>query len=358
MATSPQAWRDRLPAAPLAVGALATLALMLADALVRDAAQPPRGDELIYERMADAPFEEHTFPFAYRIGLPLLVHVLPFGHEASFGAIAWLASGASAALLYVLLRRFGVRAWLAVALGLALVLSPPLLLVALRQGRNPDALAVLAMFAGTLCVVDRRPRALAVVLLLGATVRETTLFLVPFAYAMWAQRPLDREALKRVALAAAPALVAYAAIRGLVPTVGRERVLGYDEGPIAGRLEVLEAARDQWWEQTRRVASAFGPLWLCLPFAVRDMRFARAGLVVLGLTAASCLFALDWGRILFLAAPVAYVAGGWVLERHRRAAAVVLAAFAAMNAGYAIHMQSGGVVDGIDRAAPPPYPVR
>ncbi|HVE68079.1 MAG TPA: hypothetical protein VNB64_05805 [Solirubrobacteraceae bacterium] len=358
MATSPQAWRDRLPAAPLAVGALATLALVLADALVRDAAQPPRGDELIYERMADAPFEEHTFPFAYRIGLPLLVHVLPFGHETSFGVLAWLASGACAGVLYVLLRRFGVRAWLAVGLGLALVLSPALLLVSLRQGRNPDALAALAMFAGTLCVVDRRPRALAVVLLLGATVRETTLFLIPFAYAMWARRPLDRDALRRTALAAAPALVAYAAIRGLVPTVGRERVLGYDAGPIAGRLEVLEAARDQWWEQARRVASAFGPLWLVAPFALRGMRFARAGLIVLGLTALSCLFALDWGRILFLAAPVAFVAGGWVLERHRRAAIAVLLAFAAMNVGYAIHMDRGGVVDGIDRAAPPPYPVR
>jgi hypothetical protein len=47
-----------------------------------------------------------------------------------------------------------------------------------------------------------------------------------------------------------------------------------------------------------------------------------------------------------------------VLERHRRAAVVALAAFAAMNVGYAVHMHRGGVVRGIDRAAPPPYPVR
>jgi hypothetical protein len=358
MVTSSQAWRDRLPAAPLAVGALATVVLVLADALVRDAAQPPRGDELIYERMADEPFATHTFPFAYRFGLPLLVHVLPFGHEASFSLLGWLASGACAGVLYVLLRRFDVSPWLAVALGLALVLSPPMLLVSLRQGRNPDALAVLFMLAGTLCVVDRRPRALAVLLVLGATVRETTLFLIPFAYAMWARRPLDADALRRTALAAAPAVAAYAAIRGLVPTVGREHVLGYGKGLVAGRREVLDAAADQWWEQTRRVGSAFGPLWLCLPFAVRGLRFARAGLIVLGLAAASCLFALDWGRILFLAAPVVYVAGGWVLERHRRAAIVALVALAAMNVGYAIHMDRGGVVDGIDRAAPPPYPVR
>ena len=273
MAPSPSPWREfeeRSPAlAAVVVGALATLALVIADAFVRDAAQPPRGDELIYERMADHPFGEHTFPFAYRLGVPLLVHVLPFGHEASFSVIAWLAGGGSAALLYVLLRRYEVRPWIAVALGLALVLAPAMLLVSLRQGRNPDAVAVLAMFAGTLCVVDRRPRALAVVLLLGALVRETTLFLIPFAYAMWARRAVDRDALRAVVLAAAPALVAYAVVRWTVPTVGREHVLGYDKGLVAGRREVLDAAADQAWEQTRRVASAFGPLWLCLPFALR-----------------------------------------------------------------------------------------
>jgi hypothetical protein len=189
-------------------------------------------------------------------------------------------------------------------------------------------------------------------------VRETTLFLIPFAYLMWAQRPLDTPALRRVALVSTPALAGYAALRWTLPTIGRERVLGYDKGLIAGRREVLDAAADQAWEQVRRVASAFGPLWLTLPFAVRGMRFARAGLVVVGLTAASCLFALDWGRILFLAAPVVYVAGGWVMERHRAAAVAVLVTFAAMNVGYAVHMDRSGVVDGIDHTSPPPYPVR
>jgi hypothetical protein len=353
MARPTPAWRPAL-----ATGALATLALVLVDALVRDAAQPPRGDELIYERMADHPFAVHTFPFAYRFGVPLLVHLMPFSHGTSFSLLGWLAAGGSAALLYVLLMRYEVSPWLAVALALALALSPSMLLVSLRQGRNPDAVAVLATFAGVLCVVDRRPRALALMLVLGAVVRETTLLLIPFAYAMWARRPLDRDVLRRVALVAGPALAAYAATRWLVPTVGRERVLGYDKGAIAGRREVLDAARRQAWDQTRRVGSAFGPLWLTYPFALRGMRFARAGLIVVGLTAFACLFALDWGRILFLAAPVVFVAGGWVLDRHRRVAVAVLAALAVMNVGYAIHMDRSGVVDGIDHAAPPPYPVR
>ena len=47
---------------------------------------PPR--DLIYERMAQHPFEAHTFVFAYRVAVPWLVHVLPFGHTVSFSAIA------------------------------------------------------------------------------------------------------------------------------------------------------------------------------------------------------------------------------------------------------------------------------
>ena len=233
-----------------------------------------------------------------------------------------------------------------------------MLVVSLRQGRNPDAVAVLAMFAGTLCVVDRRPRAFAVVLLLGVLVRETTLFLIPFAYAMWARRLVDTAALRRVALASAPALVAYAAVRWAVPTVGRGQVIGYRGGLIDGPRELLETARDQAWAQVRRVGSAFGPLWLCLPFALRGMRFARAGLIVLGLTAFACLFALDWGRVLFLAAPFVFVPAGWVLARHRGAAVAAIAAFAVMNAGYAVHMDRSGVAEGIDGTAPPTYPVR
>ena len=349
--------RDHPAWAAVVVGAVATVALLVVDALVRDAAQPPRGDDLIYEKVADSPFATHTVRFADRVGVPLIVHVLPFSHTTSFSLLAWLGTGGSAAILYVLLRRYEVPIWLAWGLCLALAVSPAMLLVSLRQGRNPDAVAVFAAFAATLCVVSRRPGALAVVLLLGALVRETTLFVVPFAYAMWAERPIDMTALRRVALSCTPAVAAYAAVRWSVPTVGRDEA--FRGGLLAGPRHTLSLAFDQSWVQFRRVASAFGPLWLCLPFALRGMRFARAGLAFLGLAALSCIVgALDWGRILFLAAPFVFVPAGWVLARHRGAAIAALVAFALMNVGYAIHMERTGVVNGIDRAAPPPYPVR
>ena len=199
---------------------------------------------------------------------------------------------------------------------------------------------------------------LAAILLVGVTVRESALFLIPFAYAVWAERPIDSRALRRVVAVGAPAVVAYAVIRLAVPTVAREQVLGYDS-LLGGRLDVLRAAADDPQYPLRRVALAFGPLWLAAPFALRDLRYARAGLVLVACCLVSMTFALDWGRIILLAAPVVLVAAAWTLRDRATLAAAAVASLLAMDLGYAIYMEDlGGARDGIIDAAPPPYEVR
>jgi hypothetical protein len=331
-----------------ALVALAGLACILVlDALVADARQP-QGDELIYELMALNPFAPHTFPFAFRVGPPTIVHLLPFGHTFSFSALAWLSTGASAGVAYALMRRFGAERWLAGGLALCLATCPPLLAASLRQGRGVDAESVLVMLAGGLAIAARRPVALGVTVLLGALVRESALFLLPFAYAVWAERPLDRRAARQVALAAAPGVALYAGLRLALPSVGS----------YGGRLDLLREAVAGPLGQARRLASSFGPLWLAAPLALRDLPYARRGLVLVGLCVASMLFALDWGRIIVLAAPVFYVAGAHVLRGRRTLALVALAAFAVMNVGYAIYMDHGGTERGIVHGPLPTYPVR
>lgn len=341
----------------LAVFVLCTLAIVVLDALVVDEARP-RGDDRIYELMAQDPGATHTFPFAYRVLVPGLVHLLPFGHTLSFSLLAWLCTGAAGAVGYLLLRRFAVRDGLAAALALVLATSPGLLIVSLRDGRNTDAATVLLMLLAVLLMVDRRPRALALTLLLAALTRESAMFLVPLTYAVWATRPVDRDALRQTAAVCAPAIVAYLALRLAIPTVGREQVLGYGEGLIEGRLDNLRRGLEDWTTQARRMFVAFGPLWLVAPLALRDTPFVRRGLVLVACCVGAMTFALDWGRMILLAAPVVLVAAGVVLERHRRLVLPVLLGCAALNAGYAIHMDRGGVRDGIDRNGLPPYVVR
>jgi len=340
----------------VAIGVAGTLAIMLLDALVRD--EPtPRGDDLIYERMAQDPSAPHTYVFAYRIAVPWLVHVLPFDHEVSFSVIAWICSGAAGAALFLLLERLGTSRRVSVALAFVLVLSPPLLVASLRQGRNPDPLTVLVMVTGALFIVARCPKALAVTMLIGALNRESALFLGPLAYAAWADRPWDRAALLRAAAVAAPALMAFAALRLTIPTVGREQVPGYGQSLLGGRLEVLERGLSSPGVEARRLLSVYGPLWLLAPLALRDFWFARRGLVLVALCLVAMTFALDWGRIAFIAAPVVYAAAAWTLDRRPRLIVPALAACAVLIFGYAAYMQITGV-DNIIEQSPPPYPVR
>jgi len=350
------AWPARRLA--LAIGVAGTLAIILLDALVRDA-PTPQGDDLIYERMADDPTAPHTFVFAYRIAVPWLVHVLPFEHGVSFSVIAWLCSGAAGAVLFGLLERLDITRRVSVPLAFVLVLSPPLLVASLRQGYNPDPFTVLVMITGTLFIVERRPVPLAVTMLVGACNRESALFLAPLAYAVWAQRPLDRAALVRVLAVAAPAVAAFIALRLAIPTVGRELVPGYGGSLIGGRVEVLgDGLRAFFDVEARRLALIYGPLWLLAPLALRDLPFARRGLAVLApLCLLAMSFALDWGRVAFVAAPVVYAAAAWTLHCRPRWLAPALALCALMIFGYAAYMQITGTQNIID-AGLPPYPLR
>jgi hypothetical protein len=355
------AFAARVPAWPAgrlaaAIGAAATLALIVLDACVRDA-PTPQGDDLIYARMADDPTAPHTFVFAYRIAVPWVVHVLPFEHGFSFSAIAWLCSGAAGAVLFLLLERLEIARRVSIPLAFVLVLSPPLLVASVRQGHNPDPLTVLVMIAGALFIVERRPVPLALTMLVGALNRESALFLAPLAYAVWAQRPLDRAALARVLAVAAPAVASFCALRFAIPTVGRELVPGYGASLIGGRIDVLRDGLRAFDVEARRLALIFGPLWLLAPPALRDFSFARRGLVLVPLVVLAMSFALDWGRVALVAAPVVYAAAAWTLHRRPRLFAPTLALCAVMVFGYAAYMQLEGTQNLID-AGPPRYPVR
>jgi hypothetical protein len=336
-------WRDGA-----LVGLAGLVLLLIADAIVKDVAGP-KGDDLIYELMARHPFETHSFPFAYRFLVPTVVHVLPFSNTFSFSLLAWLSSAACGTVAFVLMRRFRVPAWIAAGLALCLVLSPQLLVVSIRQGRNVDPETVLVMLAGGLAIADRRPLALGIAILIGATVRESSLFLIPFAYAYWAARPVDVKTLKTVAVASAPGLIAYVVIRYGIPTTPNRY------GSVG---DIVSQVFDDPKVELRRIFIAFGPLWFIAPFALRDLRYARAGLALFACCVFSFLFVRDWGRVLLLAAPVVYVAAGHVLIDRRRLAIAAIVAFAALDLGYAVYMQAHGVESNIINGPVPDYPVR
>jgi hypothetical protein len=318
----------------------------------------PGGDDQIYQRIALHPFGVHTFPFGYRIGLPLLVHLLPVDTTSAFVGLAWLAAGAAASFGYKLMVELGSEPRLAAALAVLMCVSPPFLLVVIRQGRNTDIATVLFLMAGTYFIVRRAYWQLAATLLVGTVFREAVLFLVPLAYAVWARRPLDARAAARAVGVGAAAAAAYAGLRAGLRTVGEAQVPGYGGSLIRDRFTVLEEGLRTPFRELRRLFTIYGPLWFVAPLALREMRFARRGLVLVALSVVAMSFALDWGRMILLAAPVFYPAGAWVLSRHRRLIAPTLVGALALAVGYAIYMQVSGLQHGIVDSGPPPYPVR
>jgi hypothetical protein len=306
---------DRLIA--VGVGCVGTALLSLFAALVRGEPRP-RGDDLIYERMASHPLATHTFPFGYRVGLPLAVHALPFGHEASFVLLALLAAGGAAAFAFLLMRALAVAQLTAAALAVLLCISPPFVVVLIRHGRNTDIATAFFMMAATYYAVRRDRRRLAVALLLGTATREAVLFIAPLSYALWATRVLDRRAACGVLATAAPAIVTYLLLRLGLHTVGKARVPGYGGALIGERLTVLEPGLASAPQELRRMFTIYGPLWLVAPLALPVMPFARRGLILVALSVVAMTFALDWGRMILLAAPVFYPAAAAVLGRMPR----------------------------------------
>ena len=313
------------------------------------------GDEPYYSRIAAHPAGPHNFPYAFRIGLPYLVHVLPFSYAFSWELLALLATGAAGGALFALLREFDIGRQLALGLAVGFVLSPTLLVVLLRNGREVDAAAILVITLGTLFIVRCQRLALMVTLLVAATIHESCLFLIPLAYAVWARRLVDREALKDLALAATIPVLVYVYLRTSIVAVGEQYQPGYNGAFVTERIDVLKDALGGggWKGEVRRVALVYGPLWLAAPFALRRPGFARRGLVLVALSVASMTFALDWGRLVFFSAPVIYVAAASVVRQRRRLALAAVIGLLLVDAGYAVYMQVHGVKHGLDSTAPP-----
>jgi hypothetical protein len=66
----------------------------------------------------------------------------------------------------------------------------------------------------------------------------------------------------------------------------------------------------------------------------------------------------DSQRIIFLAAPVFYVAGALAVQHRRRLALATVIALLAVDLGYAAYMQVDGVQHGLDNSGASPIPYR
>ena len=85
--------------------------------------------------------------------------------------------------------------------------------------------------------------------------------------------------------------------------------------------------------------------------------FVRRASVLVVLCVGAMTYAYDWDRIIFLAAPVIYVAAGIALTGRRRLAIAVVGLLLAVDVGYGAYLQHHGIAGSGD-GAPSGVPVR
>jgi hypothetical protein len=339
----------------LGVSGICLIVAVAANLLLLHETGFPSGDAPYYARMAAHPGGPHNFPYAFRVGVPYLVHLLPFSQGFSWQAIAVVCAAGAGGALFELLREFEVDECLAAALAVAFCVSPPLLVVFLRNGLMVDPAAICMIVFGCLFIVRRRHLALTVTLLIGTTIHEVCLFVIPLAYAIWAERPIDRRALREVALIAVVPVVVYVYLRARIVAVGENYQPGYTGPFLQARVDVIRDALEHggWGLELRRIAIDFGALWLLALPALASQPFVRRGLVLFALCAASMTFALDWGRALFFCAPIVYVAAAWTIRDRRRLAVLAVASLLLLDIGYGGYMHFHGVKHSLDTTGAP-----
>jgi hypothetical protein len=123
--------------------------------------------------------------------------------------------------------------------------------------------------------------ALFVTLLAGTTIHESRLFLVPLAYAVWAQRPIDARALRDLVLVAGLPVVVYLFLRSSIVALGQIYQPGYTGPLLSQRWTMIRNALHHggWDGELRRLAIDYGPLFFADPvfyvsaaFVLKDRR--------------------------------------------------------------------------------------
>lgn len=275
------------------VFAAGTIGSLLAILATADLSTVPAGDSEVYAFMADHPGVWVTDPTSFRLAVPWLVGVLPFGVGQGFALVGAVALGLTFTWLDEYLERSTV--------GLVAFALCPAVVTFTRNPYYVDAVLWACVVGAMLAARRGRWGWFAVATLAGAASHELALIVIPaaaFAGRNW-----------RVVLRASiPAVAYYVATRftpvlyGELHTSARYTdpshvgvVMGWQDdnhGSIIGGL----------WSA---FAGSFSVLWV---FAVVGWRYAdewtRRSAVMLLPAAGMFLFVTDWDRMLSVCFPV------------------------------------------------------
>ncbi|HXV61615.1 MAG TPA: hypothetical protein VEK15_13035 [Vicinamibacteria bacterium] len=298
-----------LSASLLVVNLLPTRGLPVA----RDDA--PGLDAHVYLAMADSPLTFTRAPYAYRLGVPLVVHWLPFPHEASFLALTLGGLLLTMVLGYTFFRVIGFDHVIGL-LGVTFLGTAPEVSVFLRNHFLVDPLALTSIALLLLAIereIDDGPMAL--LLLVSTLVKESAFFVVPVLYLrLSGAKVLDLRAAWRTMVVSMPAIVAVLILR----------LFWAPDGVLFPYLTPWSVDREPWFGSMesyralwRGLFSYLALLAIANAFDTNWRRFARRYSPYALLVAAQLFVPMNEERLLYFAFPVVVPLALVELERLR-----------------------------------------
>jgi hypothetical protein len=286
-----------------------------------DFVQPWDHQKYLY-MMAGNPFDFHIAPYCWRVGVPVLAKILPFGDYPNFLFLSFVGLVGSAVALYFLLRACALPVVYAV-FGLVMLFTLEWASkFALHDIWLPDPLALALLTVCVTLAVRGRALPFAVVLAAGVLVKESVLFAVPLWYTFQATKALDRRSAWKTALLALPAVVILVLLRLAIPQRNADAAylaslpdLVTGSAPVEGAYTLGNLFHQFGLHRMQEFSWSAFKSYTVDPFKLHFLALAvwgaarHRGLFVrvlpfLALVYAQLLFASDNQRLLVAAAPV------------------------------------------------------
>lgn len=198
---------------------LAVVLLLRTDLLTYahpDFSRPADHHKYIY--MATHPIGNfYIAPFCWRIGLPLLIQLLPFEIQTSFLLVTFMSVTATGLVIWLLVKSMqysDLGAFLAVLLYFSIPWGAK---YQLYNFWLPDALALLLVSLVICFIVRQKWWWVGAILGFGVLVKEAVIFVAPLVYTLQAHRIIDVPRLKKTTLMVLLPLLLLTIVRVVIP---------------------------------------------------------------------------------------------------------------------------------------------
>jgi hypothetical protein len=308
----------------LVVASMAVAAILLRTSLMTYSSPdfPLPDDHHKYIYMATSnPLHFHIAPYCWRIGLPLIVKIMPFGIQSDFLIVTITATIGTAVTVYYIAKQVGFPISLAF-IGMLLFLSVGNATKGLLHDFwLPDATSIFIITLIMYFIIHKNTVIIAILLAIGVLFRESVIIVAPLYYIFSATKLLDKKFISRFVLLVAPAITALLLVRILIPSMNDDssylRTLPLALRQVHDGMSTYNYAHELSYWGSRRLhninlntlysytVETFGVLLIVLPFLdwKRNAVLMVKMLPFFLLVYTQLLFAGETQRLLMIASP-------------------------------------------------------